>query len=183
MAADSTILETPRLRLRRLAEDDAPFMLALLNDEAFLRFIGDRNVRTDEEARAYILERSRRPVEQLEHGQLAVRRELLQRQRKVEGVAADRGQLALQARALEKRREHLGRDLGQRLAGYGARVEARQLAGHVQAAVRGEAAHHRIDETCFLTAAGAEVAHRKANCDCPTACCKAAADPRRCRPP
>ncbi len=55
MAADSTILETPRLRLRRLSEDDAPFMLALLNDEAFLRFIGDRNVRTEDEARAYIL--------------------------------------------------------------------------------------------------------------------------------
>ena len=29
-------------------------MLALLNDEAFLRFIGDRNVRTEDEARAYI---------------------------------------------------------------------------------------------------------------------------------
>jgi RimJ/RimL family protein N-acetyltransferase len=54
MAADSTILETPRLLLRRLSEDDAPFMLAILNDEAFLRFIGDRNVRTEDEARAYI---------------------------------------------------------------------------------------------------------------------------------
>lgn len=48
------ILETQRLSLRRLSEDDAPFMLALLNDEAFIRFIGDRKVRTIDEARAYI---------------------------------------------------------------------------------------------------------------------------------
>lgn len=68
MAADSTILETPRLRLRRLAEDDAPFMLALLNDEAFLRFIGDRNVRTDEEARAYIRTGAMASYEQHGHG-------------------------------------------------------------------------------------------------------------------
>ena len=54
MAADSTVLVTPRLLLRRLTEDDAPFMLALLNDAAFLRFIGDRHVRTEDEARAYI---------------------------------------------------------------------------------------------------------------------------------
>lgn len=48
------ILETPRLSLRRLSEEDAPFMLALLNDEAFIRFIGDRKVRTLDEARDYI---------------------------------------------------------------------------------------------------------------------------------
>ncbi len=48
------VVETPRLALRRLTEDDAPFMLALLNDAAFLRYIGDRNVRTEDEARAYI---------------------------------------------------------------------------------------------------------------------------------
>ena len=54
MSDDRLILETQRLTIRKLDEDDAPFMLALLNDEAFIRFIGDRQVRTEEEARAYI---------------------------------------------------------------------------------------------------------------------------------
>ncbi|HEX6644085.1 MAG TPA: GNAT family N-acetyltransferase [Gemmatimonadales bacterium] len=48
------ILETPRLRIRELTEEDAPFIVELLNDEAFLRFIGDRQVRTLDDARAYV---------------------------------------------------------------------------------------------------------------------------------
>ena len=48
------ILETTRLTVRELTEDDAPFILTLLNDPAFLRFIGDRNVRTLDDARAYL---------------------------------------------------------------------------------------------------------------------------------
>jgi [ribosomal protein S5]-alanine N-acetyltransferase len=48
------LLETPRLELRRLSEDDAPFMLALLNEPSFVRNIGDRGVRTLDQARAYI---------------------------------------------------------------------------------------------------------------------------------
>lgn len=46
--------ETARLRLRQQTLDDAPFVHALLNDPEFLRHIGDRGVRTVEEARAYI---------------------------------------------------------------------------------------------------------------------------------
>lgn len=34
---------------------DAPFMLGLLNEPSWLRFIGDRGVRTLEDARSYIL--------------------------------------------------------------------------------------------------------------------------------
>ncbi|MBC3872995.1 GNAT family N-acetyltransferase [Undibacterium flavidum] len=49
------ILETPRLILRQMTVDDAAFMLVLLNDPLWLRFIGDRGVRTLEEARNYIL--------------------------------------------------------------------------------------------------------------------------------
>ncbi len=49
------ILETDRLFLRRLAPDDAEFMLDLLNQPSFIQFIGDRGVRTVEAARAYIL--------------------------------------------------------------------------------------------------------------------------------
>lgn len=55
-ATESTriVLETPRLRLRQLVEADAPFILRLLNEPSWLRFIGDRGVRTLDDARAYI---------------------------------------------------------------------------------------------------------------------------------
>jgi RimJ/RimL family protein N-acetyltransferase len=49
------VLETDRLVLRRMSVDDAEFELRLLNEPSFLRFIGDRGVRTLEDARAYIL--------------------------------------------------------------------------------------------------------------------------------
>jgi RimJ/RimL family protein N-acetyltransferase len=49
------VLETDRLVLRRMSIEDAEFMLGLLNEPSWLRFIGDRGVRTLEEARAYIL--------------------------------------------------------------------------------------------------------------------------------
>ena len=48
------VLETARLRLRQFADDDAAFVLELLNEPAWLRFIGDRGVRTLDDARAYI---------------------------------------------------------------------------------------------------------------------------------
>ena len=47
-------LVTVRLTLRRLTTTDAPFMLALLNSPSWLRFIGNRNVHTLDEARQYI---------------------------------------------------------------------------------------------------------------------------------
>lgn len=47
-------LSTPRLTLRRLDEADAPFILELLNDPDWLRHIGDRGVRTLDDARGYI---------------------------------------------------------------------------------------------------------------------------------
>jgi RimJ/RimL family protein N-acetyltransferase len=50
----AALIETPRLRLRRLAPGDAPFILELLNDPAFLQYIGDKGVRTEEDARGYI---------------------------------------------------------------------------------------------------------------------------------
>ena len=48
------VLETPRLRLRELNAGDAPFILRLVNDPLFLRFVGDRGVRTVEDARGYL---------------------------------------------------------------------------------------------------------------------------------
>lgn len=49
------VLETERLNLRRLNVGDAGFVLELLNDESFLHNIGDRGVRTIEDAAQYIL--------------------------------------------------------------------------------------------------------------------------------
>jgi RimJ/RimL family protein N-acetyltransferase len=49
------ILDTPRLTLRELTEGDASFMLELLNEPSFLRFVGDRGARTLAEARGYLL--------------------------------------------------------------------------------------------------------------------------------
>ena len=48
------VLETQRLALRRMVPSDAPFMLDLLNDPAWIRYIGDRGVRTIEGAREYL---------------------------------------------------------------------------------------------------------------------------------
>jgi RimJ/RimL family protein N-acetyltransferase len=49
------ILETDRLIIRRLTVEDAAFILKLVNEPSWLRFIGDRGVRTLEDARNYIL--------------------------------------------------------------------------------------------------------------------------------
>jgi len=50
----SIVVETPRLVLRRLEESDAEFVLTLVNDPAWLEFIGDKGVRTLDDARAYL---------------------------------------------------------------------------------------------------------------------------------
>jgi RimJ/RimL family protein N-acetyltransferase len=54
------ILRTARLKLRLLDENDAPFILELVNEPGWLENIGDRGVRDLEGARRYI---STGPVE------------------------------------------------------------------------------------------------------------------------
>lgn len=49
------VIETQRLILRKFTVDDAAFMLELLNTPDWLRFIGNRNVRTLEQAKQYLL--------------------------------------------------------------------------------------------------------------------------------
>jgi len=49
-------LETERLTLRRVTLDDAALMLAIWNDPAFIRHVGDRGIRTIEEAEAALKE-------------------------------------------------------------------------------------------------------------------------------
>jgi len=48
------VLETERLVLTQLADRDAEFIRELLNEPTFIRFIGDRGVRTTDDARRYI---------------------------------------------------------------------------------------------------------------------------------
>ena len=48
------LIETDRLRLRQLSDDDADFVVRLLNEPSFIENIGDRGVRTLDDARAYI---------------------------------------------------------------------------------------------------------------------------------
>jgi RimJ/RimL family protein N-acetyltransferase len=50
-----TILETERLILRQLTTEDAEFILELLNDPSFIQNIGDRKVRTIDDAGSYIV--------------------------------------------------------------------------------------------------------------------------------
>ena len=49
------IAQTSRLNLREIDVKDAAFILELLNDPAFLHYIGDKKVRDLESAQAYIL--------------------------------------------------------------------------------------------------------------------------------
>lgn len=48
---------TARLILRDITPTDAPFILELLNDPGFIKYIGDRGVRTLEDAEKYITEK------------------------------------------------------------------------------------------------------------------------------
>src|SRR5215218_2863709 len=50
-----TVVKTERLILRQLTVDDAPFILTMLNEPSFLRYIGDKKVRNLEDARQYML--------------------------------------------------------------------------------------------------------------------------------
>jgi [ribosomal protein S5]-alanine N-acetyltransferase len=49
------VLETERLTLRWLDVKDAPFILELVNDPAWIQFIGDKGIKNLEDAKKYIL--------------------------------------------------------------------------------------------------------------------------------
>ena len=53
-AMDPPLIATARLRLDPFTVDDAPFIVALLTDPDWLRYIGDRGVRTLDDARRYL---------------------------------------------------------------------------------------------------------------------------------
>ena len=54
MNGSTRVLETERLILRRLDEGDADFIFELVNDPDWLRYIGDKGVKTLDDARTYI---------------------------------------------------------------------------------------------------------------------------------
>ncbi len=62
------VTETGRLTIRRLTTDDAAFILRLLNEPSFIENIGDRQVRTIEQAASYILEGPVASYERHGHG-------------------------------------------------------------------------------------------------------------------
>ncbi len=66
------ILETERTTLRKIVETDAEFILDLLNQPSFIKFIGDRNVRTVAQARDYIESRFTESYKQFGFGMWAV---------------------------------------------------------------------------------------------------------------
>ena len=66
------ILETERTILRDVTKDDAEFILDLLNQPSFIRYIGDRNVRTIDEARDYIESRFTESYQKFGFGMWAV---------------------------------------------------------------------------------------------------------------
>ena len=47
-------LETDRLTIRQLTLADAPFIVELVNTPGWLRFIGERNIKTSEQAENYL---------------------------------------------------------------------------------------------------------------------------------
>lgn len=74
MCAFVPTLETTRLRLRPLAEADAAFAFELVNEPGWLRHIGDRGVRSVEEARLYLANGAIAMYEKRGHGLMAVER-------------------------------------------------------------------------------------------------------------
>ena len=48
-------METDRLYLRYLTFEDAPFIIELLNEQSYIRNIGDKKVRTQDDAKKYLM--------------------------------------------------------------------------------------------------------------------------------
>ncbi len=64
------VIATERLELRQFGENDAAFILRLVNEPSFLRYIGDRGVRSLDDARRYIAEGPLAGYERYGHGLL-----------------------------------------------------------------------------------------------------------------
>ena len=61
-------LETERLTMRWLTLEDADLMLAVWNDPAFFKYVGDRGIRTVEQAQETLLSGAFKMYEEHDHG-------------------------------------------------------------------------------------------------------------------
>jgi len=66
-------IETERLILSEFTLDNAPFILEMLNDPAWLQFIGDRGVKTLEDAQDYIVNKLQKSFKEQGFGMLIVK--------------------------------------------------------------------------------------------------------------
>ncbi len=66
-------IETERLILSEFSIDDAPFILEMLNDPAWLQFIGDRGVKTLDDARDYIVNKLQKGFKEQGFGMLIIK--------------------------------------------------------------------------------------------------------------
>ena len=68
------ILETDRLWLKPVSTSNAAFVLEMYNSPKFIQFIGDRNIRTVEDAENYITEKFLPQWEKLGYGNFVIER-------------------------------------------------------------------------------------------------------------
>jgi [ribosomal protein S5]-alanine N-acetyltransferase len=50
------VLKTERLTARPFTKNDTPFIIELLNTEGWIKYIGNRNIKTAEQARQYLID-------------------------------------------------------------------------------------------------------------------------------
>ena len=62
------ILETERLKLRQFTFDDSKFIIELLNSEGWIKYIGERNVKNEEDAKNYLQNGTLKSYEQNGYG-------------------------------------------------------------------------------------------------------------------
>ncbi|MFT6051416.1 MAG: ribosomal-protein-alanine N-acetyltransferase [Halioglobus sp.] len=67
-------LQTPRLIIEPLNTHDAAITMAILNDPDFIAYVGDRGVRSLEDAKSYIVDRLLPHYQEHGYGMTAVRR-------------------------------------------------------------------------------------------------------------
>lgn len=70
------VAETERLVLREIVEDDAPFILELLNTPSFVKYIGDRGVLKIDDARNFIENRYRQSYREHGYGMFTVEQQV-----------------------------------------------------------------------------------------------------------
>ena len=70
--SDAAVCESERLRLRTARPDDAAFMLKIVNQPSWIANIGDRGVRTLDDAVRYIDARMLEPIRRLGYGMYVV---------------------------------------------------------------------------------------------------------------